>query len=298
MTSLLDANVARVRAHDDDLAQLRVRPPTEPQLAKRVVMRLAPNEAKMIRLFRKNGSGEPELVLGGGVTELPMPSTCKPNVDFLVDAVTLPGDPTIGWKAGVPAPAKPMYHADRPASSRPNGPIYPERAPGEVWIELVHEGVSGDRPKSDAALLTVAPFLLIPNTEPVERLFVVYIPRRTHAFVYDILEACQSIWPGAVALPTDTTAAIQPPTPRSPVQIIDGDALQDAWIQDAMEIGYCHAPHRSMHVAFQCIRSAPLAEFVRRNMPAPGIGLFEAIAGNPADEEDGVSFGGNIEVSP
>jgi hypothetical protein len=257
MTAELDANQPSPRPEDGDLAPLGVRGPATPKLAKRTYLRVAEGEAKMMRIFQREAGAASRLVLGGKVTRLDLPQSCNPRLDFYVEATTLPGDPTIGWKPGTPTPAKPMYPAAAPADARAGQAPYAERAPGEIWLEVVHEGIEGSsKDGSDVGLLTVAPFLLIPNSQPVERLYLAYNPKLTHAFVYDILEVCQAIWPNQIDLSPDTSAPIRATTapPDGPVWVIDASKHQDIWLQDAMEIGYCQAPHATMHMVLRCAR--------------------------------------------
>lgn len=306
MSALVDAHQPDLRPNDRDLARVGVRAPAEPRLANRVGLHVAPSEAKMVRLFQYQRTGEqkPRLVLGGNISELTLPPGAKPELDYYVEAVTLPGDPSAKWRPGLPTPTKPLYPASLPRTEGPNGgAIYKERLPGEVWLELVHEGKTRAPIGKDVALLTIAPFLLIPNTQPVERLYVVYQPVLTHAFVHDLLSACQSIWPNDVRLPANPSDPIVPSTPdsRCPVYVVDARNHQDIWIQDVMEVGYCKAPHQQMHVVLQCARPAALDRFVRREMPAPGVGIFSPVAAHiqaAGDPNDSANYGGNVEVTP
>ncbi len=134
---------------------------------------------------------------------------------FVVEALTLPGDP-FDLPAGprylpvggivVPAPAaiphapgvfrtpaaattggseaSPRVNATNTANpAYPAHPQYGNRAPGDVWVEVIHEtGVvavaspvgAGQANLNDLALFTIAPWIMTWNTLPVERLYVCY----------------------------------------------------------------------------------------------------------------------------
>lgn len=296
--------------------------PYGPVSATRIDLVLHPVDANRVRVFRdQNGplilgiegrmrqpSDRPSTI---GTFEIAASETLP--LPLRMEAVTLPGDPLRGGAGG----AGPQPPSDPFAGTRPPGAndymLYDERAPGEVWMEVEHTG--GGQVRRDVSLFTIAPFLLVPNTEPVERLYVVYTgsrPLSTHPFVYDLSVACRAIFGGGVDVPSSPGARFSPHTPCENLNALAGKRVvvmqsygssrpgraeerRDSWIQDQVLIGYCRAPHATMHMVVQCKRSGLLGVRAREDFAVDGVGLWEGLLG---PSEDGQDWGGNIEVSP
>jgi hypothetical protein len=284
------------------------------------------------------GDGNAEVLLESSLGTFLLGSATDPTI--LLEALAPPGDPTRPAPTG-PSPRKPNpFTAKLPAGSS-GAPVLAKRAPGDVWMEIVHTDSAGKeiaRPR-DVALFTIAPLLFLPGTLPPKRVFVVNAPEiigppgsgflgRTvpgnHNFIFDLTEGCQAVFgAAAVPLPANDSAPFTPSTPAStgPFYLIDGTkfpdidkngnvhplGLPDPWIQDEIEIGYCFAPHASMHVVLHCKRNRGLHKFVHQEMAAPSVGVYDGLhapEANPADppgttpEMDGVNYGGNIEATP
>jgi len=240
------------------------------------------------------------------------------DVGMLIEALAPPGDPKLKSPTG-PAPVKPNPFAAKLPAGSTGAPVFAKRAPGDVWVELVHKDSAGKdlaRPR-DVALFTIAPFLLLPGSLPPKRVYVVNSPDAKFGtntvpgnqnFVFDLAEGCQAVFgAAAVSLPVNESAPFTPSTPAhtGPFYLIDGakfpdpkgSGFPDPWIQDEIEIGYCFAPHGSMHVVMHCKRNRGLDKFVHQEMVAPGVGLYDGLHA-PTAGSDAVNYGGNIEATP
>lgn len=308
----LDGYQARLRPTDDDVFLSRLdSSPYGPVAASQVELQLHPADANRVRFFR---DGHPQAVLGvtGSLTSAGGSAAHRHRyvvpgglpIALKVEAVTLAGDPRKRAPAGrAPAPPDAAFPATQPSGSTATA-LYPHRVPSDVWVTIRHTG--GATPRDDLSLYTIAPFLLIPNTQQVEKLFVVSLRatgKPNHNMVHDLSEACRAIWPaaGEVDLPSDPTLDFTPHTPSTGATkrvYVIGDP-DDVWIQDQLSIGYCYAPGDVwMHVVLHCRRQQDygrLPRFVRKRMARAGFGVFDGLHGAPLYGQD---FGGNIEVSP
>jgi hypothetical protein len=185
-------------------ATLLVRGPAELKAcATGVELRLDEHEAKLVRIASRD---KPNVVVLGAdgrsaTTSLKLPSSVVHHLNYQLEAASFAGDPiTIPEKDFVsrpkakPTPGKPLYPASLPRLAgggfpAAGDPLYPERQRNEVWVELLHLPAESARPAGNVALFTIAPFLLIPNTQPVEKLLVVY-NEVAHSFAYEIAEVC------------------------------------------------------------------------------------------------------------
>jgi hypothetical protein len=306
-----------------DEAQLTIAsfdvPPGIPSRAVKAVLRIDAKDAARIRAFRAFpflgalfslsvglGDGTSESVVFDAATDILVPT-------YLIEAVTLAGDPAAPAPTG-PSPDKPtpvrLHHEAQTFTAKlPHGssgaPVFKHRAPGDVWFEVVHQDDKGADLKSprDAALFTIAPFLLLCGIQPATQVFVVNMAGDSgnQNFIYDLAEACQAVFGAAkVPLPADTSS---PPTPvahgfTGPFYLIDGAKVSgDPWIQDEIEIGYCFAPHASIHVVLHCKRNRGLDKFVHADLPGSKMGLFDALHA-PDDQSDSPHYGGNLEATP
>ncbi len=287
--------------------------------AAKTEIRIDSKDAVRIRGFGSLSAGgfifsPPVVFIGDGTSAVSLTTFNIPSgLDFqiLFEAVTLAGDPKLPAPKG-PSPLKPNPFAAKLPAGSSGAPVFAKRAPGDVWVEIVHQDSGGKdlaRPR-DVALFTIAPLLLLSGALPPKRVFVVNIIDSTsgtpiqpgnHNFIFDLTEACQAVFgTGTVPLPANESAPFTTSTPADtgPFYLIDGSKFaDDPWIQDEIEIGYCFAPHASMHVVLHCKRNRGLHDFVHQEMPAPGVGLYDGLhAGNP--NSDSVHYGGNLEATP
>lgn len=340
--------------------------------AARVVLQVDPADAKRIRIWQvpKGKTLKEGVVVIGPkqgnrfVVEDRLKAKPQPGWehDFFIEALTFGGDvlPLPGG-ADLPAPNalsppppgefrtpkpddkggseliqannsdtdKPVYATDKRHEDNDKA----ARAAGDVWIELIHEG-PGDKQMRDVGLMTIAPWLMIWNTLPCQRVYVVNAERErpltfqevlsleNHSTVWELQRAC---FIGGVCLPPD-------PDTRIPIRNADSEAIRslgdatfyaldgfktrrdknirgnDLFIQDQFEIGYCFAPHRSLHVALHNKRQQSgmitwfLNEFAHADLGVyNGLSVLQKHGKNLEiilQEFDGVDFGGNLEVSP
>jgi len=326
-----DGDDDRIQGATDlhELSKLEVRSPATSLLADELLLRVAAEDLKRIRIFRRDPA-EPNVekwkaVLGGGagndhnVAFLPGTSWSE---EFVIEALTLAGSPAS--KAPHPTGATPKEPLEPPAINSSTGegtspqnsgnPIYPDRFPGEVWLELIHkQGGTEMANNFDVSVFLLAPFLLQSNLESCERLYVAYREDYNHSFVYDLMEAAWAAFaapgpfdrdsslpfnpstPADLSNPRDDTAGAQALSPGQ-LYLIDMNRYPDIWVQDAFELGYCSAPGgKALNVAMHCKRGRGLADFVKKELANTDIALFNELEGAP---QDGTDYGGNIEVSP
>jgi hypothetical protein len=307
-------------------------PSPVPSRAATVLIRLDAADAPRVRMFLNFGGGSLQFTPFGdaSITEFPVKDIdglLSMDDDFLIEATTLPGDPKLPASIGA-SPDKPQpvpkgaktgpFSAKLPTGSK-GAPIVAKRAPADVWVELVHQdGGSADlKSPHEVALFTIAPFLLLCGFLPAKQVFVVNAPDVTlpggvfwlgnHNFIFDLMEGCQAAFGAAsVPLPPDPSSPFTPSTPATngPFYLIDGAkadptgfGLADPWIQDEMEIGYCFAPHASMHVVLHLKRNRGLDKIVHSELPAIGLGLYDSLHA-PNAHSDAVHYGGNLEGTP
>ncbi len=286
--------------------------------------------------------------------------------EFFVEALTLGGDVDSGSGADFrPAPKdlappppgarrtplpdtsggsaeKPdVNNSDTGKSTYPNDKRHEDkdkaaRVAGDVWLNLIHEAGGAPSPElRDAGLITIAPWIMLWNTLPTIRVYVVSFERlpRPIDFTDSMrLENHSTLWDLNMAL--FLAGRTLPPDSDTRQRILATDAKQirtlneaafwvvssdrsghDAFIQDQFEVGYCFAPHNSMHVAVNLPRVMDLGGATTRremsiwileDLPHAGLALYNGLAATRKNgpnleinfPEDGVTFGGNLEVSP
>jgi hypothetical protein len=282
----------------DELTPLQVRRARSPATAgHELVLRVHADDQDRIRLFEVIPPTPDKWLqrLGPGSPEAALPAP-PDQVDFRVEALTLPGDPARPAPSGMPPAAAGL----------------PARTPGDVWVELVHRDAGVEVPGlGDVALLTIAPFLLLSNLQPTERVYVAYFPglAGNHPTVADLVAALEAaLGAAAVAAPTRPVPGggrrFLPHRPVRPgssdearkLYIVDGDLYPDQWVQDQFELGYCWAPARRMHVVLHSPRPRPLEQWVTNELPSKDLGLFNSLSGPASDNS--INYGGNLEVSP
>lgn len=300
---VLDCADDKINGGDDEpgLTALKLRQQLPSSIvATKITLSCHSDDAKRIRIFQAGlPAGTASKIGPAAGKELQVSCALPPAIDFLIEAISLAGDPSLKAPADAPPIPPEGVAATLPAGASAANPLYTKRAPGEIWLELEHAVNPPFRPVRDVALVTIAPWLMLPNTCRVERLFFTYEDKgRNHDFAYDLCEACRVVFGAAkVKLDPDESKLFTPSTPASSeaVYLADGATYPDVWMQDELEIGYCWAPHAWMHVALHNPRNRELDDFVRGEIAGPGIGVFDAVApsGNAS-----VNYGGNLEVSP
>ena len=324
--ALRDDSINPAGNDSSELTSMRVTKPATAGSPHTLVLRLHADDANRIRVFEKNPLTPKEtwpVVLGftggGAKLEYELPAGPPEVQDFVVELKGFAGDP------GLPAPTGPSPLAPAPFAPGgvvPGAPVFPERRPGEVWIEVIHKEaaavVAGIR---DVALFTAAPFMHVSNMRPTERFYVLYNRDRftgttrtavgNHPFVADIVRALRS---DPVLAPNVTMAPLTPspdgrldefvahepvragdPGEAKLLYIVEGNKYgRDPWLQDEFEIGYAHAPHAHMPVVLHNPRKRQLAPFVESELPTVDIGLFNGVS----TDASSINYGGNLEVSP
>jgi hypothetical protein len=290
-----------------ELTEFRLERPSHSTAAGyELTLQIHADDAQRVRVFEINSGAASTWprrfgadIAGPHTNSHAIPGAGRGEIDFIVEALTLPGDPFI------PAPT-----AAAPLGRDGVTPVAPARSPGDVWLELIHRDGGADLPNlKDVALFTIAPFLLLSNLQPTERVYIAYFTGRfgNHPTVADVIEGL-TVAMGGARVTFGTTAdpgggtRFVPHRPLDPTDaaaarglyIIDGSLYNDQWVQDEFEIGYCWAPHAWMQVTLHNPRSNALGTFVNRELPSADMGLFNNISW----EADSINFGGNLEVSP
>lgn len=304
----LDAYQELLRGGDDEVANgVLATSPYGAVPADRVDLVLHPADALRVRVYAAGGGRAIAGVLDqlAGPLDISttahryrVPASALPMRLYL-EAVAPAGDPfRVAPRGAVPAPPPSPFQAQRPPGATERR-VYSERAPGEVWIQLEHAGAG--RAYRDVSLFTIAPFLLVPNTQPVEQLYVVY-SRGTHPTAYDLARACHAIFGSGVDVPASASTPMMPHTPREDLAqlaskklvVLQAPQNGDDWFQDQIVFGYCRAPQKLMHMVVLCKRRDQLALRAMEDLPVDGVSFYAGIYGAGSS----IDFGGNIEVSP
>jgi Protein-arginine deiminase (PAD) len=272
-----------------------------------LALKIHADDARRVRVFEVN-SADPVTAwprrfgadVGGAHTDQFTVAGAASEIDFYVEALTLPGDPLL------PAPSVPA-----PLGRDGVTPVAPSRVKGDVWMELVHRDGGADLPSlTDIGNFTIAPWLMFSNLQPTDKLYVVYLPGPSgnHPTIADLVEGMTAAL-GAGRVPVGTRPVAgggsefvphQPlplgePDRADGVYIIDGSQYgNDVWIQDEIEIGYCWAPHAWTYMTIHVPRKRELEFFVHEHIPANDMGMFDSLD-HPWSS---INYGGNLEVSP
>jgi hypothetical protein len=133
-----------------------------------------------------------------------------------------------------------------------------------INISLSTRDALGQDVSADTGQFTIAPWLMIGNSNPIEKLFIC-----------DVGDNEPSV--------KDVKAALADP---SVLVIVPKDVSNgDAWLQDQFEVGFCHSPKGVQRLVVHLPRlrgnvtsraaTTNLAAFVRAHLPSRNIGLFE-----------------------
>ncbi|KAG8506611.1 Protein-arginine deiminase type-6 [Galemys pyrenaicus] len=128
----------------------------------------------------------------------------------------------------------------------------------------------------DSVTFRVAPWIMTPNTQPPEEVYV-----------------C-SIFGNDDFLKSVTTLAKKAKVKLTVCSLEEN--MEDRWVQDEMEIGYIQAPHKTLPVVFDSPRNRGLKEYPVKCLLGPDFGyVTRGPQTGPVTNLD--SFG-NLEVSP
>jgi len=130
------------------------------------------------------------------------------------------------------------------------------------------------------ALLRVSPYLMIPNTRPMEKFFVSKDSTGRYGNQRMLFELPLSMLLNLVKL-----------------HIYNTDVWQEMWMQDTMEIGYSEIPGSRMHVVLNAPRGS---DRFGKKLLGPDVGFLEVAAPrNSSSEGDAwLDWFGNLEISP
>ncbi|EHB14743.1 Protein-arginine deiminase type-4 [Heterocephalus glaber] len=128
----------------------------------------------------------------------------------------------------------------------------------------------------DTVAFRVAPWIMTPNTQPPQEVYV--------CSIFDNEDFVRSV--AALAKKAKCKVTICP----------EEENQDDQWMQDEMEIGYIQAPHKTMSVVFDSPRDRGLKDFPIRCVLGPNFGYMTR--GPLTGEVTGLDAFGNLEVSP
>ncbi|XP_045404548.1 protein-arginine deiminase type-4 isoform X1 [Lemur catta] len=128
----------------------------------------------------------------------------------------------------------------------------------------------------DSVTFRVAPWIMTPNTQPPQEVFV--------CRVFDNEDFLKSVM--TLAKKAKCKVTICP----------EEENMDDQWMQDEMEIGYIQAPHKTLPVVFDSPRNRGLKEFPVKCVMGPDFGYVTR--GPQTGEVTGLDSFGNLEVSP
>jgi len=147
---------------------------------------------------------------------------------------------------------------------------------GFIEIELIldcdDDPNNGNNLAIDKVKLRASSFVLLPNTQPLQLVYVVDRADNA-AFRADLAQHSPLMIPGINA------------------STYGGDR----WVQDEIEIGYTQAPYQTIRVVLDLPRDRGLDPYPEKELLGPGYGYYDPVLGGPSDPKD---FGGNIEVTP
>ncbi|XP_012888838.1 PREDICTED: protein-arginine deiminase type-4 isoform X1 [Dipodomys ordii] len=128
----------------------------------------------------------------------------------------------------------------------------------------------------DSVVFRVAPWIMTPNTQPPQEVYVSRISDN-EAFLESV---------AALAKKAKCKLTV------SPLE----ENMDDQWMQDEMEIGYIQAPHKTLPVVFDSPRDRGLKDFPLKRVMGPNMGYVTR--GLDSEEITGLDSFGNLEVSP
>lgn len=162
---------------------------------------------------------------------------------------------------------------------------------GLITIELHLRKKIENSPKgillaSDRVVFRVAPWIMVPNTRPVKKVYVAHIPSGKYnntKFVNQLTTICELLEVDLEVISEEYT-------------------LFSRWIQDEIECGYSQGTHHHLPVVFgspnenmiKNVKSENITKNVGERIKNPDFGYFTMAGSNPGNLD---TFG-NLEVSP
>ncbi|XP_027963940.1 protein-arginine deiminase type-4 isoform X3 [Eumetopias jubatus] len=128
----------------------------------------------------------------------------------------------------------------------------------------------------DSVVFRVAPWIMTPNTQPPEEVYVCRVLENK-----DFLKS-------VTALAREAKCKLTIPSKEQ--------SKDDRWMQDEIEIGYIQAPHKTLPVVFDSPRNRGLKDFPIKCMLGPDFGYVTR--GPETGEVTTFDSFGNLEVSP
>ncbi|XP_030888761.1 protein-arginine deiminase type-4 isoform X2 [Leptonychotes weddellii] len=128
----------------------------------------------------------------------------------------------------------------------------------------------------DSVVFRVAPWIMTPNTQPPEEVYVCRVLENA-----DFLKS-------VTALAREAKCKLTIPSKEQ--------SKDDRWMQDEIEIGYIQAPHKTLPVVFDSPRNRGLKDFPVKYMLGPDFGYVTR--GPETGEVTTFDSFGNLEVSP
>lgn len=237
------------QAADSELAEVLVRPSGSPLPSGcELVLVVTPDEAMRISIYRATEGGGLELLLGR--------DPLRPEVAVRTTSPSL-GD--AGARCFLEAHEYP-------------GPFFEGLISLELQLRYQGRAVGNDR-----AVMRVAPWIMTPNTLPVDRVYTCDTTQTepsNETFLRELREACDSLGVPLEVVPVDEHGG-------------------DRWIQDEVEFGFSESPTHALTVVCDSPRDRELDHWAKLQK-GPDLGHFQ-IGGSVPNSLD--SFG-NLEVSP
>ncbi|XP_023491420.1 protein-arginine deiminase type-4 [Equus przewalskii] len=128
----------------------------------------------------------------------------------------------------------------------------------------------------DSVAFRVAPWIMTPNTQPPEEVYVCRVLENE-----DFLKSVSALAKKAKCKLTVCS---------------EEENQDDQWMQDEMEVGYIQAPHKTLPVVFDSPRNRGLKEFPIKCVRGPDFGYVTR--GAQTEEITDLDSFGNLEVSP
>ncbi|ELW68577.1 protein-arginine deiminase type-4 [Tupaia chinensis] len=128
----------------------------------------------------------------------------------------------------------------------------------------------------DSVAFRVAPWIMTPNTQPPQEVYVCRV-LENEDFLKSVI---------ALAKKAKCKLTVCP----------EEENMDDQWMQDEMEIGYIQAPHKTLPVVFDSPRNRGLKEFPVKRVMGPDFGYVTR--GPQTGGITGLDSFGNLEVSP
>lgn len=237
----------------DDLARLLISQDSSLSPSATVTVSVSSASAPYVRLFVVNGQSSAVTITPGAVGNVSTGALIAGDVELLIEGNSYA---TGTWN-------------------------------GKVDVTVTVQPPSG-LAQTDTVQLRVAPWLMLSNLQPADRVYLREYVGQNDAMKADL----QTILPGVSA-----SLVVSPGTDPYPSNNI--------WMQDAMEIGYSEMPGQRMSVVLKSNRSTswPLSNYPKNSMLTPDFGWFQfssyrSVAGSGNAPDGWLDWMGNLEITP